>query len=139
VALELRNAAQTSQLGTLNMKVSAQLADIIVCMINWRYDLEITVSDIKFNLSEDFNPAPLGADWLRLVTEWYENGLIPRSVWLQIIKINDIIPPDYDDEEGSTEITEDENIISPKDKFEADQELAKAKSKEMSSALKQQM
>ena len=92
VALELRNAAQTSQLGTLNMKISAQIADIICFMLNWRYDLSLNVSDISFSLSEDFNPAPLGADWLRLVTEWYANGLIPRSIWLQILKSNDIIP-----------------------------------------------
>lgn len=139
VALELRNAAQTSQLGTLNMKVSAQLADIIVFMLNWRYDLELKPSDIKFSLSEDFNPAPLGADWLRLVTEWYENGLIPRSVWLQIIKINDIIPPDYNDEEGSQEITEDENIISPKDKFEAEQAAAAEQTAAMAKNLSKQM
>ena len=139
VALELRNAAQTSQLGTLNMKVSSQMTDIIVFMLNWRYDLDLHTSDIKFSLSEDFNPAPLGADWLRLVTEWYENGLIPRSVWLQIIKINDIIPPDYNDEEGSQEITEDENIISPKDKFEADQVAKRQQAKDMASKLSKQM
>ena len=108
IALELRNAAQTSQLGTLNMHVSAQLRDIICFMLNWRYDLDLNVEDIEFSLSEDFNPAPLGADWLRLVTEWYENRLIPRSVWLQILKLNDIIPPDYNDEEGQVEITESE-------------------------------
>lgn len=139
VALELRNAAQTSQLGTLNMKVSSQMTDIIVFMLNWRYDIDLHTSDIKFSLSEDFNPAPLGADWLRLVTEWYENGLIPRSVWLQIIKINDIIPPDYDDEEGSQEITEDENIISPKDKFEADQVAKRQQAEGMASKLNKQI
>lgn len=139
IALELRNAAQTSQLGTLNMKISAQLADIICFMLNWRYDLELKPSDIKFSLSEDFNPAPLGADWLRLVTEWYENGLIPRSVWLQIIKINDIIPSDYDDDEGSKEITEDENIVSPKAKFDAGRKLAIAKNASMKAALNQEM
>ena len=108
VALELRNAAQTSQLGTLNMKISAQIADIICFMLNWRYDLSLNVSDISFSLSEDFNPAPLGADWLRLVTEWYENGLIPRSIWLQILKSNDIIPPEYDDEAGINEMNNSE-------------------------------
>ena len=123
VALELRNAAQTSQLGTLNMKVSNQLSDIIAFMINWRYDLKINSADVKFSLSEDFNPAPLGADWLRLVTEWYENKMVPRKVWLQILKQNDIIPPDYNDEEGQQEIVEDEIIVSPREKFEADTAL----------------
>jgi hypothetical protein len=58
-------------------------------------------------LSPDFDPLPLGEGWLRLATEWYENTLIPRSVWLQMLKHNDIIPPDYDDEVGRAEIAED--------------------------------
>ena len=107
VALELRNAAQTSQLGTVNAKVSIQMRQVICFMLNWRYDLELTPSDIEFSLSADFNPAPLGADWLRLVTEWYENGLIPRSLWLQICKANDIMPPEYNDDDGRDEITKD--------------------------------
>jgi len=110
VALEIRNASQTAQLGTLNMKISSTMAAIIAFMLNWRYDLDLKVSDISFTLSSDFNPTPLGADWLRLVTEWYQNGLIPRDIWLTILKINDIVPPDYDDEEGKSKINEDELI-----------------------------
>lgn len=113
VALEIRNAAQTAQLGTLNMKVSATMSAVLAFMLNWRYDLKLTASDVKFTLSSDFNPAPLGADWLRLVTEWYENGLIPRSVWLSILKMNDIMPPEYDDEKAAKEINEDELIKPP--------------------------
>jgi hypothetical protein len=113
VALDIRNASQTAQLGVLNIKVSSQLADIIAFMLNWRYDLKLTSVDIEFTLSVDFNPTPLGADWLRLVTEWYQGGIIPRSVWLQILKINDIVPPDYDDEEGLLEINKDDLVISP--------------------------
>ena len=105
VALDIRNAAQTSQLGTLNTKISNQMAAIIAFMLNWRYDLQLKSTDIIFELSADFNPTPLGADWLRLATEWYENGLIPRSVWLQILKVNDMVSPDYDDKEGMEEIT----------------------------------
>jgi len=112
IALEIRNASQTAQLGTLNLKASNQLADIIAFMLNWRYDKEYTSSDIEFTLSADFNPTPLGADWLRLVTEWYQGGLIPRTIWLQILKINDIMPPDYDDAEGVKEINSDELIIT---------------------------
>lgn len=110
VALELRNAAQTAQLGTLNNKVSTIMRDVIAFMINWRYGLDYKTSDIKFSMSADFNPAPLGADWLRLVTEWYEKGLVPRTVWLQILKQNDIVPPDYDDEQGKVELTQDDII-----------------------------
>ena len=111
VALELRNAAQTAQLGTLNTKVSNTLADVIAFMLNWRYRLQLRRSDIKFSLSEDFNPVPLGADWMRLATEWYEKGLIPRSAWLLILKTNDMLQPDYDDEVGKEEINGDELLI----------------------------
>jgi len=110
VALDIRNAAQTAQLGTFNIKVSNQFASIIACMLNWRYGTKYTAKDVKFMLSADFNPAPLGADWLRLITEWYQQGLIPRSIWILIMKHNDILEPDYDDEEGKTEINQDELI-----------------------------
>ena len=111
VALELRNAAQSAQLGTLNTKISSTLRAIIAFMLNWRYETELTASEIDFSLSEDFNPVPLGADWLRLVTEWYEKGFLPRSSWLQIMKLNDILPPDYDDIEGVEEINKDELVM----------------------------
>jgi hypothetical protein len=76
-------------------------------MINWRYDLELTDGDVVFNLSSDFDTVGLGADWLRLITEWYQDGLIPRSIWLSILKKNDIAPSDYDDEKGVEEINSD--------------------------------
>jgi hypothetical protein len=110
VALQLRNAAQTAQLGTLNMKISDTLKQIMLFVINWRYDLQLTSSDITFNLSNDFSPTPLGADWLRLATEWYQGGLIPRGVWLSILKQNDLLEPDYDDIKGQEEINGD-NLI----------------------------
>jgi hypothetical protein len=117
IALEIRNAAQTAQLGTLNIKVSNQLADIIAFMLNWRYDKQYTSTDVQFSLSADFNPTPLGADWLRLATEWYQSGIIPRSIWLEILKINDMVPPDYDDEEGLKEINSDELVTSQADQM----------------------
>jgi len=108
IALQLRNASQTAKLGTLNMRVSATFQDIIAFMLNWRYGTEYLANDIEFSMSDDFSPTPLGEQWLRLVTEWYQAGLVPRSVWLQILKQNDIVPPEYDDEEGRIEITQDE-------------------------------
>jgi hypothetical protein len=111
VALEIRNAAQTAQLGTLNNKVSNIMAQVIVFMLNWRYDLQLRVSEIEFSLSTDFNPVPLGADWLRLATEWYQQGLLPRSVWLVLLKQNDLVSPDYNDEEAIQEITADKLLI----------------------------
>jgi hypothetical protein len=111
VALEIRNAAQTASIGTLNTKISSQMSDIIAFMIGWKFDIQgLTSEDVKFTLSPDFNPAPLGADWLRLVTEWYQQGLIPRSEWISIGKHNDIISADYNDEVGMQEITADEVI-----------------------------
>jgi hypothetical protein len=111
VALEIRNASQVAQLGTLNTKVSIVFSKIISFMLNWRYGTEYKYTDIDFSLSADFNPIPLGADWLRLATEWYENGLIPRSIWLQILKQNDMISADYDDVEGQQEINDDDLLI----------------------------
>ena len=112
VALEIKNAAQTSQLGLLNTKVSNTM-EVVLCMaLGWHLginpkELEKTMS---FVLSQDFNPTPLGADWLRLVTEWYESGKIPRSIWLDICKQNDILPGDYDDDAGKIEIQSDDML-----------------------------
>jgi hypothetical protein len=124
VALDIRNAPQTAQLGSLNARVSAQMNSIIAFMLNWRYGTKYVSSDITFTLSADFNPAPLGADWLRLVTEWYQGGILPRSVFLQIAKSNDIIPPDYDDEAGQQEITDDQSIVNPADQATFENQLA---------------
>ncbi|MDB4575339.1 DUF4055 domain-containing protein [bacterium] len=122
VALEIRNAAQTAQLGTLNTRVSNTIRAIIAVMLEWRYGEAVSVNDIEFTLSADFNPVPIGADWLRLATEWYQQGLIPRNVWLMLLKQNDMVPADYDDEEGIQEINDDELIMpdssDPKDDFE---------------------
>lgn len=128
VALELRNAAQTAQLGSLNIKVSNILRQIIAFMVSWQLDTEIAAGDVEFSLSEDFNPLPIGVDWLRLATEWYQNGLIPRKDWLNLLKQNDMLPPDYDDERGQQEITEDELVVPPSEQFNRnlEQQMKKA-------------
>ena len=107
IALQIRNAAQTAQLGTLNTKVSNTLRQVILFMLNWHYDADLELKDISFEMSSDFSPMQAGPDWLRLATEWYQASLIPRSVWLILLKQNDILPPDYNDEAGRQEITED--------------------------------
>jgi hypothetical protein len=107
VALQLRNAAQTAQLASLCTKISATIRQLIAQMLNWRYNLELKDSDVIFNLSSDFDSAAMGHEWLRLVTEWYQDGIIPRSVWMSILKKNDMVPADYDDEAGKTEIGTD--------------------------------
>ena len=118
VALDIRNAGQTAQLGTLNTKLGNQFASMIAFMLNWRYDLQITATEIGFELSDDFNSAPLGSDWLRLATEWLEKGLIPRSIWLTMLKQNDIMEPDYDDVAGQVEISEDDSVFTPRENTE---------------------
>ena len=107
VALELRNANQTARLSALNNKVSAVMRQIIAFSVNWRYGTDIKASEITFELSNDFNNAIFGEGWLRLATEWYQAGLIPRSIWITMLKQNDVLPPEYNDELGRMEITED--------------------------------
>jgi hypothetical protein len=111
VALELRNASQTAQLGNLNTKISNTMRQVITFMINWRFELELSVEDVVFTMSSDFDNSPIGADWLRVATEWYETGKIPRSVWLALLKNNDMLPVDYDDVAGTKEITADQLLV----------------------------
>ncbi len=107
IALEIRNSSLTAQLGLLNNKLSATMGEVIKLMLRWRYGKELEVEELEFKLSADFNPTPLGSEWTRLVTEWYQNRLIPRSVWLSVAKQHDIIPNDYDDVAGIEEIGQD--------------------------------
>jgi hypothetical protein len=118
VALSLRNASQNAALASLNAKISESMKKIMKHLINWRYDTNITEQDIRFNLSSDFNASPRGADWMRLITEWYQGGLIPRSTFLEVAKNNDAIPTDYDDTKGNDEISQDERIISPREQYQ---------------------
>ena len=107
VSLEIRNAAQTAQLGMLNTRISETMRQIITVMLKWKYNIDVLSTDIKFTLSADFNPTPVGADWMRLVTEWYQQGIIPRSTFISIAKFNDVLPAEYNDEEGVAEIQSD--------------------------------
>jgi hypothetical protein len=120
VALHLRNAAQTAQLGSLNERVGAVMSQVISLMLTWRYGTEFPAAEVSCTLSEDFNQTPLGADWLRLATEWYDSGKIPRSVWLQLLKQNDMLPSEYDDKQGMQEIQADMDILLEKRAREMD-------------------
>jgi len=106
VALDIRNAAQNAQLGTLNTRVSNTLRQVIAFLLYWRSNFKVHYSQIKFEMSADMSPTPIGENWLRLATEWYQAGLIPRSVWLTMLKQNDMLSPDYDDTIGQQEITD---------------------------------
>mgnify|MGYP001042044374 CR=1 FL=1 len=107
VALEIRNASQTAQLGTLNAKVSGTMREVIAFMINWKYNAEYTADDVEFQMSSDFSPMVGGEGSMRLVSEWYQTGIIGRSTFLNIAKYNDFLPADYDDEAAIEEIQTD--------------------------------
>jgi hypothetical protein len=111
VSLEIRNAGQSALLASISNKVSQQMRKVVTWMINWKYGTKYNIEDVNFNLTPDLNPAPIGADWLRLVTEWYQTGIIPRSTFLDIAKANDIIDSDYDDLKGQEEINKDDLIM----------------------------
>ena len=124
VALDIRNAAQTARLGTLSNRVSTVMQQVIAFMVSWRYKIILKASDVIFKLSEDFDATPIGPDWMRLATEWYQQGLIPRSIWLQILKQNDMLQPDYDDNKGKEEITADQELQASQQNDQYAQQLA---------------
>lgn len=111
VALDIRNAAQNAQLGTLNTRVSNTMKQVLAFMIYWRSGEQLKYSDVSFEMSSDLNPMPVGEGWLRLATEWYQAGLIPRSAWIVMLKQNDMLTADYDDEIGKQEITADSEAV----------------------------
>lgn len=108
VALTIRNAAQTATLGVINTKLSEVMSDVIVHMLNRRFDLQLTSTDITFSLSPDFDPVSIGVEFLRIATEWYQANLLPRSEWIRLLKANEMLSPEYVDEEGVQEINTDE-------------------------------
>tara|TARA_A100001015_G_scaffold295358_1_gene374230 strand:+ start:1515 stop:3086 length:1572 start_codon:yes stop_codon:yes gene_type:complete len=107
VALEIRNASQTAQLGTLNAKVSGTIRECMAFMLNWYYNTDLSGDDIEFQMSSDFAPMVGGEGAMRLVSEWYQSGIIARSTWINIAKYNDFLPADYSDEEAIEEIQTD--------------------------------
>ena len=122
VALQIRNAAQNAQIATLNAKVSETMKAIIILMLNWKYDLDLTDTDVRFNLSSDFNRLSTSAETIRLISEWYQGGIIPRTLFVEIMKNNDILPSDYEDMSAISEINNDELVMSPRAQFQSEQE-----------------
>jgi len=107
VALEIRNASQTAQLGTLNTKVSGTMQEIIAFMLNWKYNLDLSGNDVMFQLSADFSPMVGGEGSMRLISEWYQSGIISRDTFVSTAKYNDFLPADYNDEEAVQAIQTD--------------------------------
>jgi len=115
VALEIRNASQTAQLGTLNAKVSNTLREVIAFMLNWKYGTDYNSNEIEFQMSNDFAPMVGGEGAMRLISEWYQSGIISRSTWVSIAKYNDFLPADYSDEAAIEEIQTDPLTNQPSD------------------------
>ena len=123
VALEIRNASQTAQLGTLNAKISGTMQEVIAFMINWKYGLDLTGNDIFFQLSADFSPMVGGEGAMRLVSEWYQSGIISRETFVSIAKYNDFLPADYDDEAATQAIMTDPLVnTTPDEQIELEEE-----------------
>jgi hypothetical protein len=114
IALQIRNASQNAQIATLNAKVSEAMKKVIVIMLNWKYNTDVTESEVRFNLSSDFNRLSTNTETTRLISEWYTGGLIPRSVFIEIMKNNDILPSDYNDGDSMNEIQSDPLVMSPR-------------------------
>ena len=104
VALELRNASQTAQLSLLNVRISNTLKAVFAFMLTWKYGEVVLPSEIEFTMSTDFDPTPLGVEWVQLVTDWYQQGITSREVWIDIIKKNDLLSPNYNDAETIQQI-----------------------------------
>lgn len=107
ISITIKNSIQIAQLGMINVQIGTIMKRVFATMLQWRYGEPFLPDDIKFELSADFDPSPTSSEWMRMVTEWYQSRIIPRSVWLSTAKRHDILPNDYDDEEGMTEIAED--------------------------------
>ena len=115
ISLSIRNSTQLAQLGLLNTRVSQTMLSVISLMLQWATGEALHPEDVDFSLSADFDPTPLGGDWMRMVSEWYQQGLVPRSLWIRVAKLHDIIPADYDDEEGQQEIAQDPQLAANQD------------------------
>jgi len=111
VALEIRNAAQTSQIGFLSELLSLMFSRIIVFMVNWRFNLNLTETDVTVKVNNNFLRQAVSIQWAQLVTDWYEARIIPRSLWLSVIKSSELLPADYDDVEGQKEIDKSPNNL----------------------------
>ena len=122
VALQIRNAAQNSQIATLNAKVSESMKKIIIFMLTWKYNVDIKSNEVRFNLSSDFNKLSTSSETIKLISEWYQSGIIPRTLFVEIMKNNDILPSDYEDGEAVQQINSDELVMSPRAQIESEQE-----------------
>lgn len=110
IALRIRNAAQTAQLGSLSNDLSNAWRQVIRCMIHWRTGKEPDLDTITFSLSNDFLSGAVGEEMLRLLGDWYERGLIDRGLFIHSINQNGLLPDGYDDAEALTNLRNGSNL-----------------------------
>jgi hypothetical protein len=97
----------------MNAKISGTMQEILAFMINWKYDTDYTGNDVEFQLSADFAATVGGEGAMRLVSEWYQSGIISRDTFVSIAKYNDFLPADYDDEAAVQQIQTDPLVNAP--------------------------
>jgi hypothetical protein len=83
------------------------MREVIAFMLNWKYNTEFASNDISFEMSSDFAPMVGGEGAMRLISEWYQVGIISRSTFVSVAKYNDFLPADYSDEDAVEEIQTD--------------------------------
>jgi hypothetical protein len=78
-----------------------------------------------FQLSADFSPMVGGEGAMRLISEWYQAGIISRETFVNVAKYNDFLPADYNDEEAVEAIQTDPLVANPElasDELELEEE-----------------
>jgi hypothetical protein len=94
IARRLQDSPQTATISSLSAKLGSTLSQVFSELASWHFNKPIVV---EMKLSSDFDDYVIGESWLRLATEWYENGHIPRDVWVNLLKKNDVLETEYDD------------------------------------------
>ena len=110
VALQIRNAAQNAKISQMSVSISSVMKQVIANMLEWQYSTPVQASDVGFTIQDDFTPLGGDSQTLTLIGNWYEAGLIPRSVFLFNLQTSKLLPSDYDDEKGQEDIMEDDMI-----------------------------
>jgi hypothetical protein len=110
-ARRLQDSPQTATISSLSAKMSSTLSQVLSELVSWHFNDKFTV---ELRLSNDFDEYVLGEGWLRLATEWYENGHLPRDVWLELLKKNDVLDAAYDDSDFTpNDPTTNTNVTEP--------------------------
>ena len=110
VALQIRNAAQNAKISQMSVSISSTMKQVIANMLEWHYNVEVSPSEVSFTIQDDFTPIGGDSQTLTLIGNWYESGLIPRSVFLHNLQSSKLLPSDYSDDKGQEEIMEDDLV-----------------------------